>query len=168
MSWRRPRACATLARVRHPATGRLNSGVRPRMNVFLRLVALLVLVVATSLAAAYVSTHLTAYLFPRILPRPYFEMASEALFGAVTAACISAIPLAKLFLRRAWLGGILVSSPWIALRLSDALHYWGINQTRIMVMSLVELLLYPIFIIGAALAVQVHLRRKDLQLGSAA
>jgi hypothetical protein len=27
MSWRRPRACATLARVRRPATGRLNSGV---------------------------------------------------------------------------------------------------------------------------------------------
>jgi hypothetical protein len=27
-SWRRPRACATLARVRHPATGRLNSSVR--------------------------------------------------------------------------------------------------------------------------------------------
>ena len=29
MSWRRPRARATLARVRHPAAGRLNSGVRP-------------------------------------------------------------------------------------------------------------------------------------------
>ena len=28
MSWHRPRACATLARVRRPATGRLNSGVR--------------------------------------------------------------------------------------------------------------------------------------------
>jgi hypothetical protein len=29
MSWRQPRARATLARVRRPATGRLNSGVRP-------------------------------------------------------------------------------------------------------------------------------------------
>ena len=28
MSWRRPRACATLARIRRPATGRLNSDVR--------------------------------------------------------------------------------------------------------------------------------------------
>ena len=38
MSWRRPRAYATLARVRHPAIGRLNSGVRRQKN---RLVALL-------------------------------------------------------------------------------------------------------------------------------
>ena len=35
MSWRRPRAYATLARVRHPATGRLNSGVRRQKSVFI-------------------------------------------------------------------------------------------------------------------------------------
>ena len=32
MSWRQPRARATLARVRRPATGRLNSGVSRLMN----------------------------------------------------------------------------------------------------------------------------------------
>ena len=34
MSWRRPRACATLACVRRPATGRLNSGVRRQKSVW--------------------------------------------------------------------------------------------------------------------------------------
>ena len=34
MSWHRPRACATLARVRRPATGRLNSGVRRQKSVW--------------------------------------------------------------------------------------------------------------------------------------
>ena len=33
MSWRRPRAYATLARVRRPAMGRLNSGVSPMRKV---------------------------------------------------------------------------------------------------------------------------------------
>ena len=32
MSWHRPGALATLAPVRRPATGRLNSGVRPQTN----------------------------------------------------------------------------------------------------------------------------------------
>jgi hypothetical protein len=34
MSWRQPGARATLAPVRRPATGRLNSGVRPRMKLY--------------------------------------------------------------------------------------------------------------------------------------
>jgi hypothetical protein len=34
MSWHRPRACATLARVRCPAMGRLNSGIRPLTKHF--------------------------------------------------------------------------------------------------------------------------------------
>jgi hypothetical protein len=39
MSWRRPRACATLARVRRPAAGRLNSGVSVQMKVLVNLLA---------------------------------------------------------------------------------------------------------------------------------
>ena len=38
MSWRQPRARATLARVRHPATGRLNSGVSHMRLIILALV----------------------------------------------------------------------------------------------------------------------------------
>ena len=57
MSWRRPRAGATLARTRHPATERLNSGVRPARKLMcshqkkLLLMAAVTLLFATSAAA---------------------------------------------------------------------------------------------------------------------
>jgi hypothetical protein len=47
MSWRRPRAYATLARVRRPATGRLNSGVRPHNMCFRKRLSVLIVVVAS-------------------------------------------------------------------------------------------------------------------------
>lgn len=120
------------------------------MATIARLVALPILAAAAFAAAAYASLYFAGYLFPRVVPRPYTEMVSAALVGAIAAALVSAVPLAKLFGRRAWLAALAVAAPWVALRISDLMHYARKNEPRIVVMSWVELLLYPVVLVGAA------------------
>ena len=129
------------------------------MATIARLVALPILAAAAFVAAAYASLYFAGYLFPRVVPRPYTEMVSAALVGALAAALVSALPLAKLFGHRAWMAALLVSAPWIALRTSDLLHYAGKNEPRIMVMSWVELLLYPLVVVGTTWVVAVRVAK---------
>ena len=86
MSWRRPRACATLARVRRPATGRLNSGVRRQKNIrfqplFACATAPLIFAPLPSFAAALVSFGSHAMLRTARLARSHFACVALAGFG---------------------------------------------------------------------------------------
>jgi len=120
------------------------------MKTVARFIALPVLMVGAWVASSYASLYWVGLLFPVVLPRPYIEMVTAEIVGAITAALVTAIPLARLYGRSAWMAGLVVSAPWIALRTSDLLQYWDKNEPRIVVMSWFELLLYPFVIAGAA------------------
>ena len=86
MSWRRPRACATLARVRRPATGRLNSGVRRQKNIRFQLrfaysAAPLIFTPLPSLTAALVPFGSHAMLRTVHLARSHIACVALAGFG---------------------------------------------------------------------------------------
>lgn len=117
------------------------------MRVILKTLALLLLLVLALEANARASLYFAYYVFPRIVPRPYVEMVSAALVGALVAAALSAYPLVWLYGRRAWLAGLVVASPVVLVRASDVLYYMDKNEYRIMVMSWVELLASPLFIL---------------------
>jgi hypothetical protein len=120
------------------------------MKLTAKVIALLLLVPAAFVAYAYASLYFAGYLFPRVLPRPYTEMVSAAAVGSLVAGIVVAFPLARLFTRRCWLAGLIVASPLVVVRVSDLVHYAGKNEPRIMVMSVVELLLYPAAIVACA------------------
>ena len=86
MSWRQPRAYATLARVRRPATGRLNSGVRRQKNIrfqphFACSVAPLTFAPLPSLAAALIPFGNHAMLRIVRLARSRFTSVAFVSFG---------------------------------------------------------------------------------------
>ena len=120
------------------------------MGTLVRVVALPVLVAAAFTASAVASVYWAGLLFPRVVPRPYVEMVSAAAVGALAAALVTAIPLARLYGRYAPLAAVMVSAPWLAVRTSDLIHNWHQNEPRIMVMSWLELVLFPAVIVGSA------------------
>lgn len=101
------------------------------------------LAAAASAAFAYASTYFAGMLFPFVEPRPYLEMMSAAVVGSLAAAVITAWPLIRLYGRRAWIAALVVAAPLMVLRLSDIAQYAGKSDTRIMVMSWFELVVYP-------------------------
>jgi len=113
------------------------------MRSLAKMVALLPLAVALFLGNAYGSMSFAGLLFPRVTPRPYIEMVSSAAVGAISGGCLVAYPRAKLFPSRYLAAAIIVSSPLMALRLSDLLAYAGTAQTATVIMSAVELTLVP-------------------------
>ena len=121
-----------------------------RMRNIAKILALLLLVVLAFAVNAYASSYFAAYLFPLVQPRPYSEMISAAVVGAISAGVVVAYPLVRLFPRRYWAAAVIVAIPVLELRGRDLLHYAGQNEPRIMVMSIVELLVYPAAILTCA------------------
>lgn len=118
------------------------------MRTIAKIAALPVLAAIAFLGYAYGSLYFAGYLFPRVVPRPYGEMLSAAVFGSLVAGLLVALPLARMFPVRHWLAGIAVTSPFMFVRVSDMLHYAGKNEPRIMAMSVAELLIYPAGVIA--------------------
>lgn len=121
------------------------SPLRPlgHMKTLAKFVALLPMALVLFLGNAYGSMMFAGYLFPRVVPRPYTEMIGAAAVGAIVGGILVAYPLVRLFPSRYWAAALLVSSPLMALRLSDLLSYAGTSETAIIVMSTVELVLVP-------------------------
>lgn len=118
------------------------------MRIAAQVAAFPLLLVLAFAANAYASEYFAGYLFPRVLPRPYAEMVSAAVFGALTASAVVAWPIVRLYSRRSWLAALGVAAPVMAIRGTDLLHYASTNESRIIVMSLVEALVYPLAILA--------------------
>ena len=114
------------------------------MKTLAKFIALLPLAIVLFLGNAYGSMSFAGLLFPRVVPRPYTEMIGAATAGAIVGGILVAYPLARLFPSRSWAAALLVSSPLVALRLSDLLAYAGTTQTPAIIMSAVELVLAPV------------------------
>jgi len=97
---------------------------------------------------AYASEYFAGYFFPRVVPRPYAEMIGAAVVGALSAAAVVSWPLVRLYSRRAWIAALAVSAPVVAIRVGDLLHYASADESRIVVMSLVEAIVYPTVILA--------------------
>jgi hypothetical protein len=138
------------------------------MRLAVKLVVLLLLVPLAFAVYAYASLYFAGYLFPRVLPRPYLEMVSAALVGSLAAGLMASFPLARMFSQRYWLAALVVASPFMAVRTSDLMHYAGRNEPRIMVMSIVELLVYPSAIIACAWLVSRRLEASKASSSRAA
>ncbi|WP_227815952.1 hypothetical protein [Nitrogeniibacter aestuarii] len=117
------------------------------MKPIARLLALPFLAAIAFLGYAYGSLYFAGYLFPRVVPRPYVEMLSAAAVGSLVAGMLVALPLLKLFPTRYPLAALVVASPFMVIRGSDLAHYLGKNETRIVVMSVSEFVIYPAGII---------------------
>ncbi|MDM4768557.1 hypothetical protein [Pelomonas sp. SE-A7] len=120
------------------------------MQIVLRFVALVVIANAALIANAYAQQYWAGLLFPLAEPRPYTEMVSAALAGALAAAVVSAFPLAWLFRKWAWLAGLAISLPVIAVRAPELGASTLPNQQVIFVMAWVEMLSYTVLVTGAA------------------
>jgi hypothetical protein len=120
------------------------------MQFVLRFVALVVIAIAALLANAYAEQYWAGLLFPRVEPRPYTEMVSAAVVGALAAAVVSALPLAWLFRRWAWLAGLAISLPVIAVRAPDLGASTSPMQQAIYVMAWVEMVSYIVVVAGTA------------------
>ena len=118
------------------------------MKIAARLIAFPLVLMLAFVVNAYASDYFAAYLFPRVLPRPYIEMVSAAVFGALAAAATVAWPIVRLYSRCTWLAAFGVAAPVVAIRGADLLHYAYTSESRIIVMSLVEALVYPVAILA--------------------
>ena len=118
------------------------------MKLAVQVVSFPLLLVLAFVVNAYASQYFAGYLFPRVAPRPYAEMISAAVVGALTASAVVAWPLVRLYSQRAWMAGLAVAAPVVAIRVDDLLHYARTNETRIIVMSWVEAIAYPIAILA--------------------
>ena len=125
------------------------------MKTLAKLVALVPLAAILFLGNAYGSLSFAGLLFPRVVPRPYTEMIGAAAAGALVGGILVAYPLVRLFPSRYWVAAFVVSLPLVALRLGDFLAYVGKDQSAIVVMSLVELVLVPM---GAVMASWLFVR----------
>ncbi|MGB5719126.1 MAG: hypothetical protein WBM34_00405 [Woeseiaceae bacterium] len=111
------------------------------------MVVLVLLAVVAFAVYAQASSEFAGRLFPFVRPRPYFEMISAAVVGALAASLVVSYPLARLFPRRYWLAGLIVALPYMELRVSWLIMYFGKDEPRIMTMSGLELLIYPAAIV---------------------
>lgn len=132
------------------------------MPFFLRFIALVVVANAAFLANAYAQQYWAGMLFPLVVPRPYTEMISAAVVGAFAAAAVSALPLAWLFEKRAWLAGLAISLPVVALRAPDIAAGTAPIQQATFIMAWVEMISYAVAVAGAAwLAPRIKWRAED-------
>ena len=112
------------------------------MHIALRILALFVVAAAAFTANAYAQLYWAGLLFPRVVPRPYSEMVSAAVVGALAAALVAAVPLSKLFQGKAWLAALVVALPVVALRASEVGAGGTPERQTIAVMAWVEMLSY--------------------------
>ena len=131
------------------------------MKLAAKLFALPLLLVLAFAANAYASLYFAGYLFPRVVPRPYVEMVGAAVVGGMAASAAVAWPLVRLYSRRAWLAGLAVAAPVVAVRVSDLWHYTGTGESRIVVMSWVEAFVYPVAILAGVWLVSTRARSKS-------
>ncbi|SHH29018.1 hypothetical protein [Massilia sp. CF038] len=108
-----------------------------------RLIVLFVLLIVGFCANAYASMYFSAWFFTPAAPRPYGEMISAAVVGALAAATLVTLPMVKVYGRGAWVAALAISSPIIYLRGHELIYFFDKNQPRIMTMSALELLIYP-------------------------
>ena len=118
------------------------------MKIAAKILALLLLIALAFVINAYASAHFAAYAFPRVQPRPYAEMISAAIVDSLAAAIVISYPLVRLFPKRFWLAALAVAVPNTELRGRDLLHYVGKDEPRIIVMSVIELIVYPAAILA--------------------
>jgi hypothetical protein len=138
------------------------------MHTLVRFAALPLLFALAFATYAYASLYVAGYLFPRVVPRPYFEMMSTAVVGSSAAAAVSAWPLVRLYAGRAWLAALAIASPFMVIRTSDLIHYAGKNEPRIMVMSWFELLVYPAVLLAGVWVVATFSRKASTPTDSIA
>lgn len=134
------------------------------MRVALRLLALIVVAVGAFAANAYTQHYWAGLLFPPVAPRPYSEMVSAAIVGAIAAGAVAALPLARLFKSRAWLAGLFVALPVIALRVPEVGASGAQAQEAIAVMAWVEMLSYTLAVVCAAWLLSRRARRAESAL----
>ena len=130
------------------------------MKLIKKMVALLVLTIVAFVANAYVAAYVACLFFPPVLPRPYVEMATCALAGGLGAAALVAYPLVRIYAHRASMAALVVAAPIVYLRANEALYYAGKDQTRILVMAWLELLLFPTVILLGVWLASRHLAHK--------
>lgn len=131
------------------------------MHIALRLLALVVVGVFAFIVNAYAQQYWAGLLFPYVVPRPYTEMVSAALVGAVAAAAVSAWPLAQLFERKAWLAALSVTLPVVVLRAPELGATVAYEQHAVVVMALVEMLSYVSAVVYAAWLLSRRTRRAE-------
>ena len=115
-----------------------------------QIVGLVLLIALAFVVNAYASSYFAAYIFPLVQPRSYTEMISSAVVGSIAAGTLVAYPLIKLFPQRYWLAALVVSIPVLEMRGRDFLRYFGGEETRIVVMSIVEFVVYPTAILACS------------------
>jgi len=133
------------------------------MRPFVQALAVVLLAVVAFAADAYASQYFAGLLFPRIVPRPYTEMVSAALVGAIAAALLTAYPLARLFPRNTWLAGLLVAAPVIAIRTEDLLHYTVARDPAVIIMAWVEIVSFSSAVVFGPWLVSRHLAMSSMQ-----
>lgn len=129
------------------------------MRLLLRILALVVVAVVAFVVNAYAQEYWAGYLFPRVYPRPYLEMISAAIVGALAAAIVAALPLATLFRKKAWLAGLFVALPVIALRAAEIATSDSQTQQAIVIMAWVEMFSYTLLTVCTAWLVSHRMRR---------
>ncbi|WP_202840741.1 hypothetical protein [Luteimonas saliphila] len=101
-------------------------------------------------ANAYVQHFTRALFFDSQVPRSYLEMIFCALAGALAATVVASAPLAAVFRRHAWLAAVAVSTPVLALRLTEFFTYTGAISSQVKVMAIVEASSYfALLVLGA-------------------
>lgn len=126
----------------------------------MRLLALIALAILAFAANAYAQQYWAGLLFPRVTPRPYTEMLSAALVGALVAAAIVAIPLAKVFARRACLAALVVPFPVLALKGPEVVSATGPYREAILVMAWVEMVSYTFAIVFGTWLISRSMRNR--------
>lgn len=131
------------------------------MQLALRALALLVVAVLAFVVNAYAQQYWAGLLFPRVEPRPYSEMVSAAVVGAMAAAAVSAFPLARLFRTKAWLAGLFVALPVVALRAPEIGATGTYAQQATHIMAWVEMLSYTAAVVCGAWLLSRRERRVE-------
>lgn len=117
------------------------------MNIAVKMIVLVLLIALAFVVNAYASSYFAGYFFPLVQPRPYTEMVSAAIVGSLAAGVVVAYPLVRLFPERFWIAALVISIPVLDLRGRDFFRFSGTDESRIVVMSVVEFFVYPTVIL---------------------
>ncbi len=116
----------------------------------IKLVVLVLLALVAFAVDAHVSFEFAGRVFPLEHPRPYLEMIGAAIIGALVAGMVVAYPLVRLFPLRYWIAALMVSLPYMSLRVDWLVMYFGEHKPRIVATALFELLFFPAAIVFCA------------------
>jgi hypothetical protein len=125
-------------------------------NIATRTIGLVVVAIVAFAVWGYAQQLTAAVFFPVTYPRPYFEMVTCAVVGALAASLVASFPLAWLLHHRAWFGAILASLPVLALRVPDMLSYSGPLPQEVRLMGVVEAGTYLALLVAVAVVVSAH------------